>query len=123
MVKPRAAGRALTNIPAHLPRLIGRDHEAADVERRLLGAERGLLTLTGAGGCGKTSLALHVADGLEDRFPDGVWRVQLASVAGASSVAAAIAAPFGVQEGPERPLADPLALSFQSRALLLVLDN
>jgi hypothetical protein len=51
------AGR-LHNLPAHPVALIGRDQEAREVRQRLLGAERGFLTLTGAGGCGKTSLAV-----------------------------------------------------------------
>jgi predicted ATPase len=61
----------LSNLPAHPVALIGRDEEALVIRQRLLGAERGLLTLTGAGGCGKTSLAVHVAGGLLGAFPDG----------------------------------------------------
>ena len=66
------------NLPAHPVRLIGRDREVAAVQQRLLGAERGLLTLSGAGGCGKTSLALAVARESMAHFPEGVWLVDLA---------------------------------------------
>ena len=60
------------NLPAHPVRLIGRDAELPAVRQRLLEAERGLLMLTGAGGCGKTSLALEVARQVLPEFPDGV---------------------------------------------------
>jgi non-specific serine/threonine protein kinase len=116
-------GERRHNLPAHPIRLIGRDEEVLAVRERLLDAERGLLTLTGAGGCGKTSLALDVARGLVDEFPDGVWLVELAALADGSLVPQAVAAPFGVLEGPERPLLDGLIAHLGPRAALLVLDN
>src|SRR5690349_20921619 len=94
----------LTNLAAHPVRLIGRERDAAEVRRRLLAAERGLLTLTGAGGCGKTSLALAVAAGLLGEFPDGVWLVELAALSDPLLIASEPAAPFGVQEAPGRGL-------------------
>jgi hypothetical protein len=64
----------LTNLPAHLPSLIGREEAIAQVRERLLEAERGLLTLTGTGCSGKTSLALAVGREVLDsmEFADGV---------------------------------------------------
>src|SRR4051812_27620913 len=88
------------NLPAHPVRLIGRETEVAEGRRRLLDAERGLLTLTGAGGCGKTSLALEVARGLIGDFPDGVWLVELAPLSDPALIPQAIASPLGLRERP-----------------------
>src|SRR5207237_9246110 len=65
------------NLPQQLTSFIGREPEIEEI-RRLLEKTR-LLTLTGAGGCGKTRLALQVSADLLDRYPDGVWLVELAS--------------------------------------------
>src|SRR5437763_12411070 len=97
-----------SNLPAHPVVLIGRDEEALVIRQRLLGAERGLLTLTGAGGCGKTALALEVARDLPDAFPDGVWLVELAALADPTLVLQAVAAVLGVRESPNRTLLDAL---------------
>src|SRR5215218_7834691 len=84
--KPTAvekAGAGSSRPPGELPRelssFIGREHEITEV-KRLLGDTR-LLTLTGSGGCGKTRLALAVAQGLLEGFEDGVWMVELAPLA------------------------------------------
>src|SRR5947207_2001064 len=69
-------GERLTNLPAHPVSLIGRDEELLHARQRLLDADRGLLTFTGAGGCGKTSLALQIARDALAEFPDGVWLVE-----------------------------------------------
>jgi len=63
------------NLPAELTSFVGRRGEVAEV-RRLLGESR-LVTLTGAGGVGKTRLALRAAAGLSRAFPDGVWLIRL----------------------------------------------
>jgi predicted ATPase len=67
-----------------------------------------LLTLTGAGGCGKTRLALEVARSLVGAYPDGVWLVELASLSEGALVAQAVAAALGVQEQPDSSLTDTL---------------
>ena len=67
------------NLPTPLTSFIGRERELADVQARLTGAR--LVTLTGVGGCGKTRLALEVARAVLDRYPDGVWLVELAALA------------------------------------------
>src|SRR5437764_6275350 len=113
----------LTNLPAPRTRLIGRDGDLAAVRELVLQAEGRLVTLTGAGGSGKTSLALEVARGLADHFPDGLWLAELAALADPLLVPAAVATPFGVQEGPGRPLLDTLTAYLQPRPLLLILDN
>src|SRR5438045_5539681 len=115
------AGARPSNLPAHPARLIGREVELLAVRRALAQAERGLLTLTGAGGSGKTALALEVARGLLDAFPDGIWLVELAPLVDPALVPQVIAAPLGVRESPERPLLDGLVAFLRPWALLLVL--
>src|SRR2546430_3794519 len=66
------------NLPVQLTSFIGREKEKAEVNRLLETAR--LLTLTGAGGAGKTRLALQVAAELLERDPDGVWLVELAGL-------------------------------------------
>src|SRR5436190_20931919 len=103
------AARRLTNLPAHPTALIGREVALAAVRERLQAAERGLLTLTGAGGCGKTSLALAVARDLLGEFPDGTWLVELAPLADAALLPQVVAATLGVREAPGRPALDAIA--------------
>ena len=82
-----------------------------------------LLTLTGAGGSGKTRLALEVARGLIEAYPDGVWLVELATLSEESLVAKAVAEALKVPERPAEPLSDTLADVLRDKQLLLVLDN
>jgi predicted ATPase/DNA-binding CsgD family transcriptional regulator len=114
-----------TNLPAHRPPLIGREAAIAQVRERLLDAERGLLTLTGTGGSGKTCLALAVAgEVLESmEFPDGVWLAELAPLSDALLVPGAIASSVGVKEQTGRPIRDTLLDELRLRTLLVVLDN
>ncbi|WP_084960037.1 BTAD domain-containing putative transcriptional regulator [Thermoactinospora rubra] len=122
------AGRPRTNLPVPLTELIGRDAAVAEV-RALLRANR-LVTLTGAGGVGKTRLALETASGLEGDFPDGIWLVELAAVDRASEMGVlhALAAALhlrddaiGAQRGAAKSCRVMDALS--GKHLLLVLDN
>jgi len=71
---------ARTNLPEQTTSFVGRETELAEISRLLLdqSAAARLITLTGAGGCGKTRLALQVASSIVDHFPDGVWLVELA---------------------------------------------
>jgi non-specific serine/threonine protein kinase len=117
----RAAQPARTNLPLALTSFIGRAHEQAEV-RGLLGAAR-LVTLTGAGGAGKTRLALAVAGELVREYVDGVWLVDLAALADPPLVASAVAAVLGLREEPRRAHLDTLIDHLKARDLLLVLDN
>src|SRR5262245_7031116 len=109
------------NLPAQLTSFVGRQREIEEI-RPLLESTR-LLTLTGAGGCGKTRLALQVAAELIDHFRDGVWLVDLAPLSDPDLVTPSVASVFKVQEGPSRPLVDGVCNHLRSRQLLLVLDN
>ncbi|MFL5806163.1 MAG: AfsR/SARP family transcriptional regulator [Roseiflexaceae bacterium] len=109
------------NLPISLTSFIGRSRERSEVAR-LLSRTR-LLTLTGAGGCGKTRLALTVASEVAPTYPDGVWLVELAALANGSLVPQAVAAVLEVHEEPHRPLIATLADALRPRKLLLVLDN
>ena len=90
--------------------------------RRALSATR-LLTLTGAGGSGKTRLALEVARDLVQAYPDGVWLVELAPLSEGVLVPKAVAEALEVPERSGEPLIDTLAQVLRSQALLLLLDN
>ena len=109
------------NLPAALTTFVGRDRDLAEVRRRL-GTAR-LLTLTGAGGVGKTRLALEVAVASATDFADGVWLVDLAPVRDPESVANATATALGVPDLGTRPVVDQLAAFLKRRGPLIVLDN
>jgi predicted ATPase/DNA-binding winged helix-turn-helix (wHTH) protein len=109
------------NLPAHFSPLIGRDKAIDDISLALDLARH--VTLVGAGGIGKTRLAVEVARSLLSRYPDGVYLVPLASTSDAGSVLAALAASIGVN-----PAMGPLTLArvskeLSERRVLFVLDN
>ncbi|MFF9040562.1 ATP-binding protein [Streptomyces sp. NPDC014892] len=112
---------AVGNVPAALTTFVGRECDLAEVRRRL-GATR-LLTLTGAGGVGKTRLALEVAAVSATDFADGVWLVDLAPVRDPALVANATASALGVPDLGARPVTDQLAVFLAHRGPLIVLDN
>ena len=117
----RERPRPQHNLPAPRTSFVGREHELVEVGR-LLSMTR-LLTLTGAGGSGKTRLALEVARGLVGAYPDGVWLVELAGLSEGALVAQAVAGTLGVREQPSRTLAGTLVDALRERSLLLVVDN
>ena len=108
-------------LPAVRTSFIGREREMVEVKRTL--AMTQLLTLTGAGGSGKTRLALEVAKELVGAYPDGVWLVELASLSEPELVPQAVAAALGVQEQPDRSLTNALMDFLREKKVLLVLDN
>ena len=110
-----------TNLPAPRTSFVGRDREIVEVGG-LLDTTR-LLTITGPGGTGKTRLALQVASGRLDRYPDGVHFVDLSSIAEPAFVVPSIARAFRLRETPGRDLAETLRDHLAERELLLVLDN
>jgi predicted ATPase/DNA-binding CsgD family transcriptional regulator len=111
----------LTNLPAQLNTFVNRERELVTL-RRLLRETR-LLTLTGVGGCGKTSLALELGAGALAGYPDGVWLVDLTPISDASLIPSAAAGALGVREQPGAPPLETLARTMRPRRMLLVLDN
>lgn len=113
--------RRTHNLPAALTSFIGRAKELAELEPLL--ASTRLLTLTGAGGCGKTRLAIEGARQMLDRLPDGVWLVDLTPLADPSLVAQHVASVLDVRQAPGRSLIESLSDQLRHRRMLLVLDN
>ncbi|MFE6907109.1 BTAD domain-containing putative transcriptional regulator [Streptomyces erythrochromogenes] len=112
-----------TNLRSGLASFVGRDDDLAHVTS-LMGAFR-LTTLTGPGGAGKTRLALQSARPLLDRFPDGVWLVELAPLGAEADVAPAVLNALALREhgaAAGDPL-DRLAAALRTRTALIVLDN
>ena len=109
------------DLPSRLTSFIGRDAELDELAD--LVAERRLVTLTGPGGIGKTSLAVEAARRAADRFGDGAWFVPLADLEDPGDVRATIARTIGLLDGPGRPAAEGLRPYLADRSMLLVLDN
>jgi len=118
---PAATAQPKTNLPPALTSFIGREKEIAEI-RGWLGAVR-LLTLTGAGGCGKTRLALQVAGGVLSDYADGVWLVELAPLADARLVASAVVKVLALQPASGQDPVEALLDWIGPRRLLLILDN
>jgi predicted ATPase/DNA-binding winged helix-turn-helix (wHTH) protein len=112
---------AQNNLPAPTSDLIGRDHVVRHIQD-LVSAYR-IVTLTGAGGIGKTRLALEIARRLLPAFGGDVWLVELASLSDASLVTAAIASALGLHIGGKDISPPALARAIGGRRLLLVVDN
>jgi predicted ATPase len=104
-----------TNLPIPATQFLGREHELADVRRLLARADARLLTLTGAGGSGKTRLALHAAGEAAEAYPDGVWWVPLAPLSDPADVGPAAVRSLGG--------GGTLAELVDGRRMLLLLDN
>jgi predicted ATPase/DNA-binding winged helix-turn-helix (wHTH) protein len=109
------------NLPQPRTRFIGREQALARCAALLAGNR--LLTLTGLGGCGKTRLALRLAQQALPGFADGAWFVDLAPVRDAPGIASAIAAALDVREDADAPLVGRLSAHLAPRRLLLILDN
>jgi predicted ATPase/DNA-binding CsgD family transcriptional regulator len=109
-------------LPTPLTRFVGREAELAKAAALL--AEARLLTLTGAGGAGKTRLAVQLASVVTERFPDGVWFVDLSPLSGGQFAWDQVALTLGVKEpGSGRTLAEAVGRHLATRRALVVLDN
>ena len=109
------------NLPQQATSFIGRDKELADL-RSFLGRAR-TLTLTGSGGCGKTRLCLQIAADSLERFSDGAWMVELASLADPDLVPQTVAMVLGLKDEPGKPIHQALTAHLKDKQLLLLLDN
>jgi predicted ATPase/DNA-binding winged helix-turn-helix (wHTH) protein len=113
--------RMLGNLPAALPALYGRSDHLPTV-LALLQNHR-LITLVGAGGIGKTRMALAAASIEQERWPDGVWLVELARTIDPAGIRGVVAQALGIGEPGPGQVIDELAVALRSRRMLLVLDN
>jgi predicted ATPase/DNA-binding CsgD family transcriptional regulator len=111
----------VTNFPVQLTSFIGREREIADVERLLFSSH--LVTLTGAGGSGKTRLAIQIANSTRESFTDGAWLVDLAPLHEPTLVAQVVGQALGLRPAADQPLLETLLDFVRSKQLLLVLDN
>ena len=112
---------AASSLPAQLTSFVGREAELTQL-RELLPDNR-LVTLTGAGGVGKTRLAVQVAAAMAGEFDDGVWYVDLAPITDPELVPVTVARALGLPDQPGRSTMDTLLRFVCDRELLLVLDN
>lgn len=117
----RALPTALNNFPAERTSFVGRTHEVREV-LELITTTR-LVTLTGPGGTGKTRLSLQAAAAAVDRFPDGAWLIELASLSNPSLVSGRIASVLGIRQQSGRPIEDALVEACAAKRMLLLLDN
>ena len=109
------------NLPHPISSFIGREREIGDV-KRLVKLSR-LVTLTGAGGYGKTRLAIEATSQMLDLFSDGAWFVAFAPLSDSTLVHQTIASALRIRESPGKPLIETLCGYLYSRHLLLVFDN
>src|SRR5262249_41400144 len=112
---------ASNNLPQQLTPLIGREVEVAEIKTRL--TSHGLVTLTGAGGIGKTRLAIEAGRSLLDRYPDGVWLAELAPLNDAQLVTSTIGEVLDVNLTAAAAAADTLVTALKGKQLLLIIDN
>jgi predicted ATPase/DNA-binding SARP family transcriptional activator len=112
------------NLPAQPTRFIGRDRELAALARAVAPGQ--VITLLGAGGCGKTRLALQLAERRGAAFRDGAWLVELAELDEGTPLdplAEAVGHQLGVRPLPEESPAQAISRHFSDRSALLILDN
>jgi predicted ATPase len=121
---PRTESVRPTNLPAGRPQLVGREAALAEVVEAVSSAGERLVTLTGRGGAGKTSLALLAGSELLDDHPGGVWWVDLTSVGSSEEVVGAVAAVIGAESEAEGSVQAAITARLRnSGATLLILDN
>ena len=116
-----ASAPRLTNLPQPQTRFIGREDELNEIETLL--PQTRLLTLLGAGGSGKTRLALQAAHETAHDYAAGVWWVDFSTLTQDSLLVAAIAHALGVREQGGAKLLDGCATFIGQQRMLLVLDN
>jgi predicted ATPase/DNA-binding SARP family transcriptional activator len=118
---PPQARPASTNLPRRASQFIGREQEVIGVTNAL--AQGPLVTLSGVGGVGKTTLALEVAQRSRDRYPDGVWFCELAPLDHGAAVGHAVASALLVHEKRGLGIDGTVVDFLRERQLLLVVDN
>jgi class 3 adenylate cyclase len=121
---PRTESVRPTNLPAGGPQLLGRDGELAAVLDAVVTDRERLVTITGRGGAGKTSLAQLAGSELLDGHPGGVWWVDLTTVGSSDEVPLAIATALGAEREPEGSVEAAITARLRnSGATLVIVDN
>ncbi|HKY55766.1 MAG TPA: helix-turn-helix domain-containing protein, partial [Anaerolineales bacterium] len=116
---PRAATRS--NLPAFTTSFIGREKEQSEIKNLIL--KNRLVTLTGAGGIGKTRLSIETASALLNDFPHGVWLIELAPLSDPALLPQAVVNTLGLIEQAGRSPVNILTDFLQKKRVLLILDN
>jgi class 3 adenylate cyclase len=109
------------NLPVQLTNFVGRGAQMTDVEKLLV--DNRLVTLTGAGGAGKTRLAVEIAARIAPEFRGGVWYIDLAPITHPAVVPVAVARALGLPDQPGRSTMDNLLRFVRDSQMLVVLDN
>jgi predicted ATPase/transcriptional regulator with XRE-family HTH domain len=126
-LKESVARRPANNLPAERSSFVGRRDEVARLQRLLdprgVATTTRLVTLTGTGGCGKTRLAIQVARGVVNEFPDGVWFVDLSPITDASPLATVVLDAIGGRESSDLTPDESLTRLIRGWNSLLILDN
>jgi predicted ATPase/class 3 adenylate cyclase len=112
---------AAHNLPTQLTSFVGRGEQIKEVQQLL--AENRLVTLTGAGGAGKTRLSVEIAAHVSGEFSDGAWYADLAPITEPDVVPVAVARALGLPDQPGRSTVDTLLRFIGDRQMLVVLDN
>ncbi|HET9334223.1 MAG TPA: tetratricopeptide repeat protein [Gemmatimonadota bacterium] len=125
--EPKLAAPLYREVPENLPwqpgPLVGREHEIAMLSRMIEDPAARLITLTGPGGAGKTSLAIHVARAMLARYPEGVFFVNLGILRDAGLVGVTIARTIGIEVEAGANVGEKLRAGLDRRRCLLVLDG
>jgi predicted ATPase len=119
----RRVQRARHNLPAQVTPFLGREAHLARLRSWLSRPDVRLVTITGAGGTGKTRLAMRLASDCLDRFGDGVFFVTLAPVHEPALVMSTVAATLGIGQASNQPPLEQLKANLADSEMLLVLDN
>ncbi len=112
---------AAHNLPAQLTNFVGRQDVMAELRQIL--ADKRLVTFTGAGGAGKTRLAIEITSQLTNEFSDGIWYIDLAPITNPATTSVKVARTLGLPDQPGRSTMDLLQRFFDDKTMLMVLDN
>ena len=119
--EPETGTDTPNNLPHPTTQFFGREKELREAKLQL--DNQRLVTLLGAGGCGKTRLSIECAAKCMDKFPEGIWFVALAAVTNPDLVAASIAETLHINPERDTSIVDTVAKSISGKKLLLVVDN